>query len=170
MTSGFTQPNRKEIKPFAYRLWEERGRPVHSELLSWGKIRCFSGLIACQVARCRHPFVHLIVTVVRLAGPGGLRSLRRRCSSNINCGSQSPTQACANLRSADRIIARLCTHFMRPTRVLRSAIVLKPPCARDRVPWKEFAPALASIIRRKTQLSHVLSGYSCRTAGATPAR
>ena len=30
-----------------------------------------------------------------------------------------------NLRAADRIIAGLCTLFMRPTRVLRSAIVLK---------------------------------------------
>ena len=29
--------------------------PVHGELLSWGKIRCFSGLIARQDARCRHP-------------------------------------------------------------------------------------------------------------------
>jgi hypothetical protein len=31
-----------------------------------------------------------------------------------------------NLRATDRIIAGLCTLFMRPARVLRSAIVLKP--------------------------------------------
>jgi putative transposase len=31
-----------------------------------------------------------------------------------------------NLREADRIIAGLCALFMRPARVLRSAIVLKP--------------------------------------------
>ena len=31
-----------------------------------------------------------------------------------------------NLRAADRIIAGLCTLFIRPARVLRSAIVLKP--------------------------------------------
>ena len=31
-----------------------------------------------------------------------------------------------NLRAADRIIAALCTLFMRPARVLRSVIVLKP--------------------------------------------
>ena len=31
-----------------------------------------------------------------------------------------------NLRTADRIIAGLCTLFIRPARVLRSAIVLKP--------------------------------------------
>jgi hypothetical protein len=31
-----------------------------------------------------------------------------------------------NLRAAERIIAGLCTLFMNPARVLRSAIVLKP--------------------------------------------
>ena len=31
-----------------------------------------------------------------------------------------------NLRASDRIIAGLCTLLMRPARVLRSAIVLKP--------------------------------------------
>ena len=31
-----------------------------------------------------------------------------------------------NLRSSDRIIAGLCTLLMRPIRVLRSAVVLKP--------------------------------------------
>jgi len=31
-----------------------------------------------------------------------------------------------NLHTADRVIAALCTVFMRPARVLRSAIVLKP--------------------------------------------
>jgi hypothetical protein len=31
-----------------------------------------------------------------------------------------------NLRATDRIIAGLCTLFLRPARVLRSAIVLKP--------------------------------------------
>jgi hypothetical protein len=38
MTSGFAQPNRKEIKPFAYRLWEERGRPVGSPDVDWFRV------------------------------------------------------------------------------------------------------------------------------------
>src|SRR6202035_3415405 len=73
-------------------------------------------------------FVHLIVTVVRLAGPGGLRSivaesvLVKHQLQILNRG----RKRAPNLRAADRIIAGLCTLFMRPARVLRSAIVLKP--------------------------------------------
>ena len=72
-------------------------------------------------------FVHLIVTVVRLARPGGLRSvvaesvLVKHQLRILNRG----RKRAPNLRAADRIIAGLCTLFMRPTRVLRSAIVLK---------------------------------------------
>src|ERR1700737_2591014 len=73
-------------------------------------------------------FVHLIVTVVRLAGPGGLRSvfaesvLVKHQLRILNRG----RKRAPNLRAADRIIAGLCTLFMRPARILRSAIVLKP--------------------------------------------
>jgi hypothetical protein len=73
-------------------------------------------------------FVHLIVTLARLARPGGLRSvvaesvLVRQQLLILNRGrKRSP-----NLRAADRIIPGLCTLFMRSARVLRSAIVLKP--------------------------------------------
>ena len=72
-------------------------------------------------------FVHLIVTFVRLARPGGLRSvvaesvLVKHQLRILNRG----RKRAPNLRAADRIIAGLCTLFMRPTRVLRSAIVLK---------------------------------------------
>ncbi len=73
-------------------------------------------------------FVHLIVTVARLARPGGLRSvvaesalLRHQLLVLHRGRKRAP-----NLRTADRILAGLCTLFMRPTRVLRSAIVLKP--------------------------------------------
>src|SRR6476660_7140189 len=73
-------------------------------------------------------FVHLIVTVVRLAGPGGLRSvvaesvLVKHQLRILNRG----RKRAPNLRAADRIIAALCTLFMRPAGVLRSAVVLKP--------------------------------------------
>src|SRR5216684_9354685 len=72
--------------------------------------------------------VHLIVTVVRLARPGGLRSvvaesvLVKHQLRILNRG----RQRAPNLRAADRILAGLCTLFMRPARILRSAIVLKP--------------------------------------------
>ena len=73
-------------------------------------------------------FVHLVVTVARLAGPGGIRSvvaesvLVRHQLLILNRG----RKRAPNLHIADRIIAGLCTLFIRQARVLRSAIVLKP--------------------------------------------
>jgi hypothetical protein len=73
-------------------------------------------------------FVHLVVTVARLVRPGGLRSLVaesvlvRHQLLVLNRG----RKRAPNLRAADRIIAGLCTLFMRQSRVLRSAIALKP--------------------------------------------
>jgi len=72
-------------------------------------------------------FVHLVVTIARLARPGGVRSvvaesaLVRHQLLVLNRG----RKRAPNLRAADRIIAGLCTLFIRPARVLRSAIVLK---------------------------------------------
>jgi len=73
-------------------------------------------------------FLHLIVTVVRLARPGGLRSvvaesvLVKHQLRILNRG----RKRAPNLRPAERFIAGLCTLFMNPARVLRSAIALKP--------------------------------------------
>src|SRR6476660_7122135 len=73
-------------------------------------------------------FMHLIVTVARLARPGGLRSvvaesvLVRHQLLILNRG----RKRAPNLRATDRIIAGLCALFMHPARVVRSAIVLKP--------------------------------------------
>ena len=63
-------------------------------------------------------FVHLVVTVARLVRPGGLRSvvaesvLVRHQLLVLNRG----RKRAPNLRGADRIIAGLCTLFMRPVR------------------------------------------------------
>src|SRR5450432_1488633 len=73
-------------------------------------------------------FVHVIVTAVRLAGPGGLRSvvaesaLIRHQLLILNRG----RKRAPNLRATDRIAAGLFTLFISPARILRSAIVLKP--------------------------------------------
>jgi hypothetical protein len=73
-------------------------------------------------------FIHLIVIVVRLARPGGLHSvvaeslLVKHQLRILNRG----RKRAPNLRAAERFIAGLCTLFMNPARVLRSAIVLKP--------------------------------------------
>jgi putative transposase len=73
-------------------------------------------------------FVHLIATLARLARPGGLRSvvaesvLVRHQLLVLN----RRRKRAPNLHAADRLIAGLCTLFLRPASVLRSAIVLKP--------------------------------------------
>src|SRR5207253_2631694 len=73
-------------------------------------------------------FLHVIVTVIRLARPGGLRSvvaestLVRHQLLILNRG----RKRAPNLRVSDRMIAGLCTLLMRPARVLQSAIVLRP--------------------------------------------
>src|SRR5262245_31285923 len=72
--------------------------------------------------------VHLIVTLARLARPGGLRSvvaesvLVRHQLVIVSCG----RKRAPHLRAKDRTFAGLCTLFMRPTRILRSAIGLRP--------------------------------------------
>jgi putative transposase len=72
--------------------------------------------------------VHLIVTVIRLAKPGGLRGVIAECVLVrhqlliLNRGRKRAPK----LRAADRIIAGLCAFFLRPSRLLRSAIVLRP--------------------------------------------
>jgi hypothetical protein len=72
-------------------------------------------------------FLHAIVIIIRLARPGGLRSvvaesvLMRHQVLILNRGQKRAP----NLRVSDRVIAGLCTLLMRPARVLRSAIALR---------------------------------------------
>jgi len=73
-------------------------------------------------------FIHLLVTVSRLFGPGGGRSVVAESllvKHQLLILNRSRARAPV-LRPADRIIVGLCAIFMRPTRLLRSAIVLKP--------------------------------------------
>ena len=73
-------------------------------------------------------FLHLLVTVARLAGPGGARSIvaesllvKHQLLILNRSRKRSP-----NLRTVDRMVAGLCALFMRPGRLIRSAIVVKP--------------------------------------------
>ena len=71
--------------------------------------------------------LHLLATVARLVGPGGARSVvaesvlvkHQRLILNRS-RKRSP-----NLRPADRVVVGLCALFMRPGRLIRSAIVFK---------------------------------------------
>jgi hypothetical protein len=73
-------------------------------------------------------FIHLLATLVRLLGPGGVRSivaesllLKHQLLIVNRSRQRSP-----NLHTLDRIPAGLLALLVRRTRLLRSAIVLKP--------------------------------------------
>jgi hypothetical protein len=73
-------------------------------------------------------FLHLVATVARLTGPGGARAVvaesvlvKQQLLILNRSRKRSP-----NLRLADRLVAGLSTLLMRPSRLVRSAIVLKP--------------------------------------------
>ena len=73
-------------------------------------------------------FIHLIVTIARLFGPGGARSVVAESllvKQQLLIVNRSRQRA-PILRPTDRLIVGLCAILMRPTRLLRSAIVLKP--------------------------------------------
>ena len=73
-------------------------------------------------------FIHFIATLARLLGPGGVRSLVAESlllKHQLLIVNRS-RQRSPNLRASDRILAGLMALLMRPTRLLRSAIVLKP--------------------------------------------
>src|SRR5438128_6949873 len=72
--------------------------------------------------------LHLLVLVARLAGPGGARAVvaesvlvKHQLLILNRSRKRSP-----NLRLSDRVVAGLCALLMRPRRLIRSAIVLKP--------------------------------------------
>ncbi len=72
--------------------------------------------------------IHLVVTVARLFGPGGARSVVAESllvKHQLLIFNRSRARA-PLLRPTDRFIVALCAILMRPARLLRSAIVLKP--------------------------------------------
>jgi putative transposase len=71
-------------------------------------------------------FIHFIAVLGRLLGPGGVRSI---IAESLLLKHQLLTrsrQRSPNLCTSDRILAGLMALLVRPTRLLRSAIVLKP--------------------------------------------
>jgi putative transposase len=72
--------------------------------------------------------IHLIATVTKLLLPGGARSIVGESlllKHQLLILNRSRARA-PNLRPIDRIVASLCAGLMRPARLLRLAIVLKP--------------------------------------------
>ena len=72
-------------------------------------------------------FIHLFATIARLMRPSGARAvvaeslLVKHQLVILNRG----RERAPNLRPMDRVIAGLCTLFIRPGRLVRSAVVLK---------------------------------------------
>jgi len=72
--------------------------------------------------------VHVIATLVRLLGPGGIRSVVAESvlvKQQLLILNRSRRRA-PHLRTSDRLVAGLCALLIRPARLIRSAIVLKP--------------------------------------------
>src|SRR5262245_40564512 len=72
--------------------------------------------------------VHLITTVFRLVRPGGLRSVLAESvliKHQLLIVNRSHRRA-PNLRVVDRLIVGFCSLWIRPHRLLRSAIAFKP--------------------------------------------
>jgi|SRR5271167_460494 len=73
-------------------------------------------------------FIHFIAILARLLGPGGVRSLAAESlllKHQLLVVNRS-RQRSPNLRESDRVLAGLMALWVPPTRLLRSAIVLKP--------------------------------------------
>src|SRR5438132_3659865 len=73
-------------------------------------------------------FVHALATLARLLGPEGIRSVvaesvlvKQQLLILNRSRRRSP-----NLRTSDRLVAGLCALLIRPGRLIRSAIVLRP--------------------------------------------
>src|SRR5450759_2852131 len=106
-----------------------RRRPVHGELLGCPEFHEFS--VSCYDAEMRDLvilFVHRLTTIARLASPGGVRSVvaesvlvKHQLLILNRSRKRSP-----NLCTSDRLIAGLSALLIRPARLIRSAIVLKP--------------------------------------------
>src|ERR1035437_257636 len=73
-------------------------------------------------------FVHVLATLARLWGPGGIRSV---VAESVLVKHQllilnRSRQRAPNLLTSDRLVAGLCALLINPARLIRSAIVLKP--------------------------------------------
>ena len=73
-------------------------------------------------------FVHALATLARLLGPGGIRSVVAESllvKQQLLILNRSRKRA-PHLGVSDRIVAGLCALLMRPARIIRSAIALRP--------------------------------------------
>ena len=104
-------------------------------------------LIVTMAAQCAITilFIHLLTTIAKLMRPGGGRAvlaeslLLKHQLIVLNRG----RERAPNLRPMDRAVAGLCTLFIRPYRLLRVAVVLRP---------STLLAFHAALVRRKYRL------------------
>ena len=99
-------------------------RIVISPIIPYDSLPCYHSSMRHLVVL----FIHFIATLAHLLGPGGVRSVVAESlllKHQLLIVNRS-RQRTPNLRSSDRILAGLMALLVRPTRLLRSAIVLKP--------------------------------------------
>jgi putative transposase len=72
--------------------------------------------------------IHLVATVARLVTPGGARTIVAESTllKQQLLVLNRARQRAPNLRPLDRVITAVCAGFLRPSRLLRAAIVIKP--------------------------------------------
>ena len=73
-------------------------------------------------------FIHFLTTLARVLGPGGVRSVVAESllvKHQLLIVNRSRQRA-PNLRASDRVLAGWLALWVRPSRLLRSAVVLKP--------------------------------------------
>jgi putative transposase len=90
-------------------------------------------------------FINLLITIARLMRPGGARNVVAESllvKHQLVVLSRGRERA-PNLRRRDRVIAGLCTLFIRPYRLLRVAVVLRP---------STLLAFHAALVRRKYRL------------------
>jgi hypothetical protein len=136
----------------------------------------------CYHASMRHLvvlFIHFLATLVRLLGPGGVRSivaeslLLRHQLLIVNRSRQRSPNLCA----WDRILAGWMALLVRPTRLLRSAIVLKPStllALHKAMSKRKYRMLFSPIVSRRqglgrqyaTALSHLRQAEKYRTVVA----
>src|ERR1700681_3013353 len=99
-------------------------------------------------------FLHILATLARLAGPGGARAVvaesvlvKHQLLMLNRSRRRSP-----NLRLADRVVAGVCTLVMRPSRLVRAAIVLKPSTLlrlHQALTTRKYRRLFSSTVRKK---------------------
>src|ERR1700736_5513277 len=99
-------------------------------------------------------FLHLLATVARLTGPDGARSVvaesvlvKQQLLILNRSRKRSP-----HLRSSDRMVAGVCALLMRPGRLIRSAIVLRPStllCLHRALTKRKYRLLFSPKVRKK---------------------